>query len=132
MNVDNTLDKYGPYIDLTGRLLIAAIYLLSGFEQIHDFAGTQGWMESKGVPGALLYLVIALEISGSLAIIVGWQTKMVAFLLAAYTLLAALLFHMNWSDEQQYFSFMKNLGMAGGFLFLAVNGAGRFSMDARK
>ena len=89
-------------------------------------------MASKGVPGILLPAVIALEIIGGLAIVVGWKTRIFAFLLAGYSLLAAVLFHTDFADAQQYYSFMKNLGMAGGFLFLVANGAGSISLDAKR
>ena len=131
MNIDKSLDSAGPWLDLIGRLLIAAIFLLTGLEKIDDFTGTQGFMMSKGVPGALLPLVIALEIGGAAAIILGWKTRITALLLATFTLLAALLFHTDFSNHMQYLSFLKNLGIAGGFLFLVVNGSGRISIEAK-
>jgi putative oxidoreductase len=131
MNTEKILENYAPVLDLTGRLLLASIFVLSGIEKIGDFSGTQEFMASKGVPGLLLPLVIALEVIGGLAIVLGWKVRTFAFLLAGYSLLAAVLFHTNFADHQQYYSFMKNLGMAGGFLFLSANGAGRFSVDAR-
>jgi putative oxidoreductase len=132
MNIDQTFENNAGVIDLAGRLLLAAIFILSGLQQIPDFAGTQEFMASKGVPGILLPVAIALEIVGGLAIVVGWKTRIFAFLLAAYSLLAAVLFHTNFADAQQYYSFMKNLGMAGGFLFLVANGAGSISLDAKR
>ena len=132
MNIDKTFDLYGPYLDVLARLLIAAIFWLSAIAQIQDFAGTQGFMESKGIPGILLPVVIALEIAGSFDVIAGWKVRIFSFLLAGYTLLAALYFHNNWSDPMHYYSFLKNLGMVGGLLFLTVNGVGKFSLDARK
>ncbi len=131
MNIDKSLDSAGPWLDLIGRLLIAAIFLLTGLEKIDDFTGTQGFMMSKGVPGAILPLVIALEIGGAAAIILGWKTRITALLLATFTLLAALLFHTDFSNHMQYLSFLKNLGIAGGFLFLVVNGSGRISIEAK-
>ena len=114
MNIDQTFKNNAPLIDLGGRLLLAAIFVLTGFEQIADFAGTQEFMQSKGVPGLLLPVVVALELVGGLAIVFGWRIRLFAFLLAGYSLLAAVLFHTNFADHQQYYSFMKNLGMAGG------------------
>ena len=131
MNIDKSLDSAGPWLDLIGRLLIAAIFLLTGLEKIDDFTGTQEFMMSKGVPGAILPLVIALEIGGAAAIILGWKTRITALLLATFTLLAALLFHTDFSNHMQYLSFLKNLGIAGGFLFLVVNGSGRISIEAK-
>lgn len=132
MNIDKTFENNAAALDLVGRLLIAVLFVLSGYEQVFDFAGTQEFMDSKGVPGLLLPLVIALELMGGLAIIVGWQTRTIAFLLAGYSLLAAVLFHTNFADHQQFYSFMKNVAMSGGFLFLVANGAGGISLDARR
>lgn len=132
MNIDQTFKNNAALIDLAGRLLLAVLFVLTGFEQIPDFAGTQEFMASNGVPGMLLPIVIALEIIGGLAIIVGWKTRLFAFLLAGYSLLAAIFFHTDFADAQQYYSFMKNLGMAGGFLVLVANGAGSFSLDAKR
>ena len=89
-------------------------------------------MESQGVPGALLLPTILLEIGGALAIIAGWQTKLVALALAGFSLLAGILFHGNFADQMQQILFLKNVAIAGGFLFLAANGAGAWSLDARR
>lgn len=115
-----------------GRFLIALIFIVSGFGKISEFAGTQAYMESVGVPGMLLPLVIVLELLGGLAIVVGWQTRLVAFLLAGFSLLSALLFHFDLGDQGQFIQFMKNLGLAGGFLILVAHGAGAWSLDNRR
>lgn len=115
----------------TGRTLIALIFVVSGIGKISNYAGTQGYMEAMGVPGILLPLVIALEILGGLAIIVGWHTRFVAFLLAGFTLLSAVLFHADFSDQMQMIMFMKNLALSGAFLVLVAQGAGAFSIDNR-
>jgi putative oxidoreductase len=88
-------------------------------------------MASVGVPGALLPLVIATELLGAVAIIVGWKTRIVAFLLAGFTLLSALIFHSNFADQVQMVMFLKNLTIAGGLLLLVVHGAGAISLDRR-
>jgi putative oxidoreductase len=118
--------------DVLGRVLIAAIFLIAGLGKISGYAATQGYMASMGVPGALLPLVIALEVGGALAIIVGWRTRLVAFLLAGFSIVSALIFHSALGDQAQFILFMKNLAMAGGFLFLVVHGAGDWSLDARR
>ncbi|WP_432455324.1 MULTISPECIES: DoxX family protein [unclassified Agarivorans] len=115
-----------------GRLLLALMFVLSGFGKIGAYAGTQGYMEAMGVPGALLPLVIALELVGGLAIVVGWNTRIVAFLLAGFSVVAALLFHGNVDDQMQMILFMKNISVAGGFLLLVAHGAGAYSLDNRK
>ena len=118
--------------DLLGRVLIAAIFLVAGLNKIGGYAGTQGYMEAMGVPGALLPLVIALEVLGAIAIIVGWRTRLFAFLLAGFSVVAAVIFHRALGDQMQSILFLKNLAIAGGFLFLLAQGAGAWSRDARR
>ncbi|HTT12487.1 MAG TPA: DoxX family protein [Burkholderiaceae bacterium] len=117
--------------ELGGRVFLAAIFLLSGIGKIGSYAGTAAYMASVGVPGALLPLVIATEVLGGLAIVIGWKTRVVAFLLAGFTLLAALIFHSKMGDQIQMIMFMKNIAIAGGFLLLVANGPGRWSLDRR-
>jgi putative oxidoreductase len=124
-------DTLKPYADLAGRLLIAVPFVISGWGKIGGYAGTQGYMQHAGVPGALLPLVILLELGGAIAIIIGYCTRPVAFLLAGFTVIAALLFHAGSPDQMQQIMFLKDLGLAGGFLFLVANGAGPLSLDAR-
>jgi len=114
-----------------GRVLIALIFVLSGINKLGSFAGTQAYMESSGVPGMLLPVVIALELLGGLAIILGWHTRLAAFLLAGFTLLSGILFHGNFGDQMQMIMFMKNVAIAGGFLMIVALGAGPWSIDNR-
>ena len=125
------MNNLTPYAAAVGRLFIAAIFIISGVGKITGYAGTQAYMESMGVPGALLPIVIALELLGGLAIVVGWQTRIVAFLLAGFTLLSAVLFHADFGDEMQQISFLKNVAISGGFLFLVAYGAGALALDNR-
>jgi putative oxidoreductase len=120
------------YVNLVGRILLAQIFLLAGLNKIAGYAGTQGYMESMGVPGSLLPLVILLEVGGGLALIIGWQTRLAAYALAAFTLVAAVIFHSNLADQMQMIMFMKNLAIAGGLIILAVHGAGSLSLDRRR
>jgi putative oxidoreductase len=115
---------------LTGRTLLVTIFLLAGLTKLSQYAGTQAYMASAGVPGGLLPLVIALEVGGSLAILTGLLTRPVAVLLAGFSLVSAALFHSNFQDQIQMLMFLKNVSMAGGFLFLALQGAGEWSVDA--
>ena len=117
---------------LTGRILMSAIFIMAGINKISGYAGTQEYMESMGVPGALLPLVILLELGGGLAVLLGWQTRIAAFLLAGFTVLTALIFHTNFGDHMQSILFMKNLAMAGGLLFLVAGGRHDWSIDARR
>lgn len=117
--------------ELTARLLLAQIFLLAGVSKITGYADTQGYMEAMGIPGALLPLVILLEVGGGLAIILGWQTRLVAIALALFSLAAAAIFHNELADQIQMIMFMKNIAIAGGFILLAVHGAGGYSLDNR-
>jgi putative oxidoreductase len=120
------------FTELAGRILISAIFLISGLGKIAGYAGAQGYMAAMGVPVGLLPLVIALEVGGALAIIVGYRTRLVAFLLAGFCVLAALIFHHQLGDRTQSILFMKNFAIAGGFLLLVARGAGEWSLDARR
>ena len=114
---------------LLGRIGLSLIFLISGWGKIAGYAATQGYMESQGVPGALLPLVIALELGGGLAILTGFFTRWFALALAGFTLVAAFLFHANLADQMQAIMFWKNFAIAGGFLLLAANGPGALSFD---
>ncbi len=120
------MDKF---LTPVARLFMGHIFLLAGISKIGQYAGTQGYMDSMGVPGALLPLVIALEILGGLTIILGWQVKWASLALAGFTIVSAVIFHSNLSDQTQMIMFMKNWAIAGGLLLLAVHGAGYFSVD---
>lgn len=115
-----------------GRLLISLIFVTSGLNKLASFSGTQAYMESAGVPGILLPVVIAVELLGGLAIILGWHTRIAAFLMAGFSLLSAVLFHADFGDQMQMIMFMKNLGLAGGFLMMVALGAGPWSIDNRR
>ena len=114
-----------------GRIMISLMFVTSGLGKISGYAGTQGYMEAMGVPGVLLPLVIALEVLGGLAVMLGWHTRIAAFLLAGFSLLSALLFHANFGDQMQMIMFMKNVAIAGGFLMIVSLGGGAFSLDNR-
>lgn len=124
-------DPVNDTLNLIGRLLLAQIFLVSGLAKINAWAGTQAMMDAAGVPSALLGAVVALEIGGGLALALGLLTRWTALGLAAFSVLAAVLFHAQFSEQNQLIHFMKNLAMAGGLLFVWLHGAGRYSMDAR-
>ena len=117
---------------LVARVFLGHIFLLAGVSKIGAYAGTQGYMDEMGVPGALLPLVILLEVAGGLAIIAGWKTKWAAIALAVFSVVSAAIFHNNFGDQTQMIMFMKNIAIAGGFLLLAVHGAGAYSLDNRR
>ncbi|OPY75421.1 MAG: Inner membrane protein YqjF [Syntrophorhabdus sp. PtaU1.Bin153] len=118
--------------DAVGRILMAGLFLQSGIGKIGSYVATGHYMAAKGVPSMLLPLVIILEVVGSIAIILGWKTRLFAFGLAAFCIIAALLFHRNFSDLMQSIMFMKNIAIAGGFLIIFAHGAGDLSLDRKK
>ena len=113
------------------RMMLGHLFLIAGWQKIGGYEGTQGYMESVGVPGMLLPLVVLLELGAGLAIIIGWQTKLAAASLALFTIASAVLFHHNFSDQMQTIMFMKNIAISGGLMLLAVYGAGACSLDNR-
>ncbi len=116
-------------LSLAGRILMSLIFIVAGFNKIGGYQGTQGYMESMGVPGMLLPLVILLELGGGLLLLAGFKSRIIAFLLAGFSLLAALIFHSNFADTMQSILFMKNLALAGGLLYITAWGPGAWSLD---
>jgi putative oxidoreductase len=117
--------------EIAGRFLLALLFLLSGLGKLGAYGSTAAYMSASGVPGALLPVVIATEVLGALAIVLGWKTRVAAFLLAGFSLLTAVTFHNHLADQTQMIMFFKNLSIAGGFLVLVANGAGPLSLDRR-
>ena len=114
--------------DLLGRLFLVLLFLIAGFGKIGGYAGTAAYMAANGVPGMLLPLVIVLELGGGILVLLGWHTRIMSVLLAGFTILALLLFHMPMTAENQIV-FLAELGVAGGFLVLAAHGPGDWSLD---
>ena len=125
----NTLRTFSPLI---GRIFISLIFIVAGYGKITAYSGTAGYMESMGIPGIMLPLVILTELGGGLAILLGFQTRLVAFLLAGFCLLSALIFHFDLTDQMQSLMFMKNIAIAGGFLFLVAHGPGAYALDNKR
>jgi putative oxidoreductase len=119
-------------IDLLGRLLISALFLLSAYNKIFSIDGTMSWMSGFGVPGILLYPTIAIEIILPLFIIVGYRARLSAGILAIFCVATAFIFHYDFLDQMQTIAFLKNLGLAGGFLFIVANGTKEWSIDRKK
>ncbi len=109
---------------LLARILLMALFLVSGLGKLGDLSGTQAYMEAMGVPGILLWPTVAFEIGSGLCILLGFQTRLVSIVLVGFSLVTALIFHHNFADQTQQIMFLKNLGLAGGFLLLACTGAG--------
>ena len=116
-------------LDLLGRIFISLLFLMNGYFKISNYDGTLEWMESYNVPGILLTPAIILEFAAPILIIIGYRTKIAAFLLTTFCITTALIFHTDFSSQIQITSFLKNIGLAGGFLFIVVNGAKKFSFD---
>ena len=119
-------------IDLLGRIFISTLFLTSAYNKIFSIDGSMSWMEGFGVPGFLLYPAIALEIILPLFIIIGYQARVSACLLAIFCLSTAFIFHLDFADPFQKISFLKNVGLAGGFLFIVVNGTKNWSVENKK
>lgn len=124
-----SIGRAGDLLALLSRVLMAALFVNEGAAKIGDVAGTMDYMRGFGVWPQLVPLVILAELGGGLLILFGLATRPVALGLAIYTLLAALFFHRDFADPDQFIHFQKNLAIAGGFLALAAYGAGDWSLD---
>ena len=122
------------YASATGRVLLAALFLLSGFSKLSNPAATIGYIASAGLPVPELAYAAAIfvEVVLAAALLVGYQTRVAATLMALFTVVAAFGFHFNLADQNQFIHFFKNLSIAGGLLQVAAFGAGAFSFDARR
>ena len=119
-------------LDLFARVLISTLFLINGIFKITNYDGTVDWMEGYGVPGILIIPAIMIEILGPILIILGYQTKITAAFLSLFCLLTAIIFHNEFSNQMQLTSFLKNIALAGGFLFLVINGSKKFSLDNKR
>ena len=118
-------------MDLVGRIFISLVFLLSAYNKIFNYEGTVTWMEGYGVPGLLLWPTIILEIILPILIIIGYKTKISAIILAIFSIATALIFHLDFSNQMQVIALLKNLGLAGGFIFIAVNGPKDWAFDKK-
>jgi len=123
---NDTLSNIGA---LLARFGLSALFVLTGLSKIEYYDATAQYMASMGVPGMLLPLVILLEVVGGIMIIAGLFTRLTAFAFAGFSVVSALLFHLQLDDQTQFLMFYKNMAIAGGFLALAASGAGKFSLD---
>lgn len=121
------------YLQLAGRIGLAAIFILSGLSKIAATEATAGYIASVGLPAPQLALAVAIgvEVLGGIALILGYRTKFVAGVLAIFSVVTAIAFHFDLGDQNQFIHFFKNIAMAGGLAQLAAVGAGRISLDAR-
>ncbi|MFD0666362.1 DoxX family protein [Ramlibacter sp. MAHUQ-53] len=131
-------DKLQDLLSLAGRILLAALFVPAGYGKIGGFEGTAGYIASVGLPMPQLGVAIAIivELGLGLLLLAGYRTRLVALVLAAFTVVAGVFFHNYWAMPAdkvmiQQIMFFKNLGIAGGLLAFAAFGAGGFSLDAR-
>lgn len=124
-------NTFNSSLDLAGRIGLAAIFLLAGINKVQYFEGNAQYMASVGLPEFLLYGAIIFEIVAALFIIVGFKTRLTSIAIAGFSVFTALVFHNKLGDQIQFIMFFKNIAIAGGFLILAANGAGKFSLDAK-
>ena len=127
---------YNPVLPLAGRLLMATIFLVAGIRKVLGFAGTVGYFAKLGFPAAEAFAVIAIviELGGALALIIGWRTRWIAWLMILFVAIATAMAHRFWEFDAAQFNnqlnhFLKNLAIIGGLLFVAGFGPGRASID---
>jgi putative oxidoreductase len=123
-----------PLIATAGRVLIALIFLISGFGKIASPAATLDHISAANLPFPLLAYIVAIvvEIGGGILLVLGFQTRLAGAVLAVFCVVAALGFHSAFSDPNQIVHFLKNISMAGGLLQVVAFGAGSFSIDHRR
>lgn len=134
--MNSFLSSLAPVAQPVSRALMALIFIMAGFSKIGAYAGTAQFMEAMGVPGALLPLVILLEAGGGIMLLIGWQARLVAFLLAGFSVIAAVLFHLipsfaldGMAAQNEIITVMRNLAIAGGLGFVVAHGPGALSVD---
>tara|TARA_B100000767_G_scaffold216213_1_gene203766 strand:- start:1366 stop:1755 length:390 start_codon:yes stop_codon:yes gene_type:complete len=120
------------FLDFIGRIFISALFLLSAYNKILNFSDTMNWMEGFGIPGFLLGPTIALEIILPLLIIIGYQTKLASTILFLFSIATAFIFHSDFSNQVEMIAFLKNIGLAGGFIIIAVNGPKDWAIEKKK
>ncbi|SDG41116.1 DoxX family protein [Pelagibacterium luteolum] len=120
------------YLPTIGRIFMAIIFILAGLGKIPAIEGNVGYMEAFGVPGILIWPTIIVEVVGGILLLVGFKARWAAAALAAFTLIAALIFHTNFADQMEMTAFLKNLAITGGLLYVIAYGAGALSVDGRR
>ena len=116
-------------VEIFGRIFLSAVFLIAGVNKIFNYEGTTAYMESFGVPGFLYIPAIILEILFPLLIVIGYQTKISALIMAIFSVSLAIIFHTDFSNQMQVMSFLKNFAIAGGFIIIFINGPSRWSID---
>lgn len=124
----------GAILILVGRILISILFILAGFGKLTAIGGTAGYFGSLGLPLPTVTAVVVglVELLGGLAILVGFQTRIAALVIALFTVGATLVAHLDFADGMQVLMLQKNLAITGGLLVLAAAGAGALSIDAKR
>jgi putative oxidoreductase len=123
------MEQFRSIAPLIGRILIGGFFIMAGLGKTADVAGFAGYVASGGLPAFLAWPAIIFEILLGALVLVGFQIRLAALAGAAFCVVTALLYHFNLADQLQAAMFFKNLGLAGGFLFIFAHGAGRFAVD---
>ena len=118
-------------IDLIGRIFISVLFFLNGIFKIKNYDGTIEWMETYDLPGIMIIPAIIIEIFAPILVVIGYKTKIAAAFLFLFCLSTAFIFHNDFSDQIQLTAFLKNIALAGGFMFLIANGAKGYSLDKK-
>lgn len=128
------MNKHSSTVAAIGRIVIALIFIMSGFSKLGTADATQGYIASVGLPfPAMGYLIAVLtEVGGGLLLLIGFRTRLVAAWLAAFSVATAIVFHHNFADQNAMIHFLKNFMMAGGLLQIVAFGATKLSLDARR
>lgn len=131
-------DSYKTSVSVIARVLLALMFILSGYGKLTDIQGTAGYIASGGLPAPAVLAVLTglLELLGGITIVLGYKVRWIGLVLALFTLVASFIYHAFWSvpADQQYVTqllFMKNISVAGGLFLLSALGAGPLSLDAR-
>ena len=129
--MSSLVEKNAGAIDLIARILLGFLFVGAGTQKLGSLEATGGYMDAIGIPGGLAVVVAIFEVVGGLAIIVGFWTRLAAFLLGGFCVLSAFAAHLQPDNPVEMAMFMKNIAIAGGFGVLLVKGAGSISIDAR-
>ena len=118
-------------IDLLGRIFISLLFFLNGIFKIQNYEGTIEWMSGYDLPAVMIIPAIIIEIVAPILIVIGYKTKIAAAFLFLFCLSTAFIFHNDFSNQMQLTAFLKNIALAGGFMFLIANGAKGFCLDKK-
>jgi putative oxidoreductase len=120
---------FSEVLNVIGRIMLLSLFVWAGYGKIGGYEGTAQYMSSMGVPTFFLPLVILLELGGGIAIMFGFLTRPLSIFMAIFSVIAAILFHQDWTNDMQTLMFVKDVSIAGGLLILASLGGGKFSID---